>query len=67
MTIVLQIWNIIFTFLPTHRLLDTIQSIIGVGIGGFVYLTMILRQQFLNESEMVYLPFGQRLLRLMRK
>ena len=65
MTIVLQLWNIIFLYLQETRMMDTIQTMVGVGIGAFIYLFVVVRKQLLTEEEMVYIPFGQRLFRLL--
>lgn len=54
------------TLIGDSRTLATIQSLLGVAIGGTVYLLILIKNHFFTKEELHLLPLGKRLVKLTR-
>lgn len=57
----------LFLISEAGRAASAIQAVSAVGIGGLVYLWIILKGHILKEEEIAILPFGTKLLLLLQK
>ncbi|KRG12873.1 hypothetical protein ACA30_17680 [Virgibacillus soli] len=64
MTIVLQAWLFLFSFLGDGRIYSAILSLSSVILGACVYLLIILKSGCLTEEELAFFPFSSKLNRL---
>ncbi|KMJ56723.1 polysaccharide biosynthesis protein [Bacillus sp. LL01] len=53
-------------FIGHSRPLATIQSLLGVGIGGTIYLLMLIKNHFFTREELLLLPLGKKLVKLVK-
>lgn len=59
--------NPIYQLIESERLAATLQAISAVGIGGALFLIMIMKIHLINEKDLSLLPFGSKLLFLLPK
>ncbi|MCJ7843033.1 polysaccharide biosynthesis protein [Lederbergia sp. NSJ-179] len=67
MTLILQLWFYLFSFLEINRLTSLVRSLSGVALGAGAYLWIILKRGLLTEEELSFFPFGNKLNRLNSK
>ncbi|MCX8001759.1 MAG: polysaccharide biosynthesis protein [Anoxybacillus mongoliensis] len=69
MAIVLAGYIILTNELPVHqgRLFSSFQAIIGVFIGAFVYIIMIVKEEVFAENELLAFPFGRYLINIKQR
>ena len=69
MVIVLQLYlwgsNELSGFLEEKRLFAASQALVGVVVGGFVYIIMVLRGKVFSKQELSLLPLGEKLTKLL--
>ncbi|CAG9623086.1 putative polysaccharide biosynthesis protein [Sutcliffiella rhizosphaerae] len=54
-------------YVGDSRLLSTIQGFLGVMIGGFVYLVILVKNSFFSKEEWMLIPLGKQLVKLLNK
>jgi O-antigen/teichoic acid export membrane protein len=57
----------VFQIIESNRLVATFQSLSAVGIGGVIYLIVIMRSHLLRFEDLALLPFGSKLVFLLPK
>jgi O-antigen/teichoic acid export membrane protein len=57
----------VFQIIESNRLVATFQSLSAVGIGGVLYLIVIMRSHLLRFEDLALLPFGSKLVFLLPK
>lgn len=69
MAIILVGYIILINELPIHhgRLFSSLQAIIGVFIGAFVYIIMIVKKEVLAEKDLLAFPFGRYLIKIKQR
>ena len=67
MSSVLAIYHLLSnSIVGDSRTLATIQSLLGVAIGGTVYLLLLIKNHYFTKKELMLLPLGKRLAKLIR-
>lgn len=54
------------SFIGDSRTLATAQSILGVAIGGTVYLLILIKNHFFTKEELLLLPLGKKLVKIVK-
>ncbi|WP_456272818.1 putative polysaccharide biosynthesis protein [Bacillus sp. AK031] len=70
MTLVLQLHSLVFTMMMDgvdSRFLSMIQALTGAGLGGIIFIAIILKGQIFSQVEMEQLPLGSKLSSLARR
>ena len=64
----LFLFNSIFELFSNQtRWESSLQALLGVGVGAIVFITTVLRSNLFTQEELVLLPFGYKLIRLIKK
>lgn len=58
----LYLTNFIYSLIDSERLWASFQALVGVSIGGLIYVVMIIKTNLLKENELSLLPFGSKLM-----
>lgn len=54
------------SFIGDSRTMATAQSILGVAIGGTVYLLILIKNHFFTKEELMLLPLGKKLVKIVK-